>query len=818
MADKSHLLFRNPTEGVVTYRPLTRAVFPEQDETTPDYTLMQENFSAYRANLIRDRQRRHENRTLEILQHIDYIELHFFGPFDYERYANHYRADFGLVSVKFSKFNTVGLFAITDEGRFADFLDEIQSFVNAQGHTGELTYDVNIRYIREFYLLTSEKIKAFEQLQSTVLFNLVESEELLVNVILPIEDLLQQYLRQQNLRFSYNPSNRTIQVWDAALPVIETLIGNFDIIHSVNSSLTGIILPGPFGMPIRSFGFTVTPPPQNAPSIAILDTGVSDQTPLSAIIRNQNNQYDLAGGGSRVDNFDGLRGHGTAVASFAALGRKLIPDHIGAKTADAWIVSVKILREGSPRVSDVQILNTIRQVHTEQGTRIFVLTITETICKKTDECASAFAYSLDLLAHELDILIVISAGNVRYDQFFDIQTGAAIHHYPNDFLEDYTNIKSPAESMNNLSLGACAANFEDGINDGIALDGTFPAIYTSKFHYNFHDGLLNSKQRNNYIRKPDIIYNGGDWNATGNPDSTGLKHISARNGEFFLKNTGTSFSAPLIANIAAQICAQYPDLRMQTVKGLIINTANRPEVGDFLNALPETVQNHLLGYGIPDTNECLYSDDNSATMVLEDEISPDRIKSYNLNIPAYLLEKENRRTVLDVKMTLCFSFEPILNNQMAYCPIHIGFGLFKNLPLQATRSVPDEDGVEVIEDVGLNHNKSENIKIKTSGPGWSEDYYFRMKLLSNTQRLELVFNKDDIRGNDNKFKIAVNCLRHKLLTPGQRDHYNVSHKFSLVINVKERPLAGVLQGNMYNELMAINTLNVIADLEAEAEV
>lgn len=817
MPQRPHLFFRNPTEGVIEYRPLVRSVFKEENDEPADYSRMQENFEVYRTNLIRDRDAKHRARTIDIQQHIDYIQLHFFGPFDSEKFANYYRTHFGLVPVRFEKFNTVGLFAITNEDHFTEFLEELNIFINANNHIGELSYDVKIRYINEFYLLTNDKIISFTELHETVLLNLVESEELLLNLILPIETRLQEFLRDQDIVFSYNPINRTIQFWGISQDGVDAILNNFDIVHTVNSTLSGVIRPGPYGLVVRDFGFNVVPPIEGDPSIGILDTGVSEQTPLSTIILNRNDQYDLIGTGSRVDNFDGTRGHGTAVAGFAALGNKLIPDHDGAKNADAWIVSIKIFQEDRPRVADTRILDAIRRVNIDLNTKIFVLTISEQESKITDDSFSAFAYSLDRLAHELDILIFISSGNIHSKHFFDTVTGQAIHNYPSNFDQDYYNIKSPAESLNNMTVGACAANFEDGRIEGLAIDGSFPTIYTSKFHYNFHNGILNTRQKNKHLVKPDIIYNGGDWDENGDPSVVGLKYISARAGEFFLKNSGTSFSAPLMANLAARICKTYPTLRMQTVKALIISSAKYPELGDSFNAVPKEFINHLVGHGIPNLEECIYSDSNSVTMVLEDEILPDRMKAFELNVPDYLLDKANGSTVLDVKITMCFSFEPILSNQMAYCPIHISFGLFKNLPINATRSTPNEDGEEVIEYIGLNRNKTENIRIK-SGQSWSEDYYFKMKLLSNTQKLDLVYNKDDIRSNSNKFKLAVNCMRHKLLNPGQRDRYNIAHRFSLVINIKERPFRGSLSGDLYHELVAINTLNAIAELEAVAEV
>src|SRR5690606_8262674 len=112
-----------------------------------------------------------------------------------------------------------------------------------------------------------------------------------------------------------------------------------------------------------------------------------------------------------------------------------------------------------------------------------------------------------------------------------------------------------------------------------------------------------------------------------------------RIGEFFAKATGTSYSAPLIANLAAKILNVYPALRMQSVKALIINAASTPNLATFFDNLPKPVTHHILGYGIPEIKESIFSDDNSVTIVLEDEILPDRIKSYPIHIPEYLLTK-----------------------------------------------------------------------------------------------------------------------------------------------------------------------------------
>lgn len=817
MAEKKpHLHFRNPVEGTVQFKQRLRNVTQTNDGLPKYYDRMKDEFRTCISQFNADRAERIQNRSASItVPHIDYIKLTFFSSFDSEKFVPRYRQNFGLVPIKFDLFNTQAIFAIENETNFQSFFSDLQSFLNADEHTGELSYNVDVRFIKKFTLLTNREIKSYDNYYDVALFNLVDSEEIFTTHILPIEKGLLAYLTQQNIRHEIIFDNRTIQTWGISETEINNIISNFDIIHSVNSSLTGVIKPGAFNTPIRDFGFTLAPPQVNAETIGILDSGIANITALRDLIKNTNTEYDLKGSGSLIDNYDRGHGHGTGVAGLATFGSKLIPDHTGSKQADAWLISLKIFEENTPRSSDKAIIDLITQVNSDKGVRIFVLTVTEMTSKKKNESFSAFAYALDKLAHEKDILIFISSGNIGIDYFFD-NSNAPIHSYPLDFHHDYTNIKSPSESMNNISVGACAGNFETGINSGISLDKDFPAIYSSKFHYDFEAAGLSKNQSNKHVKKPDVIYYGGDFDSSLVTSDPGIKTFSARSGIFYDKAPGTSYSAPLVANIAACILNNYPSLRTQSVKALIINSAKHPKLGNSFDGLSKKALFNLIGHGIPNYEECIKSNDNSVTVILEDEISPDTIKSFEIKIPEYLLEKQNKQTVLDITATLCFSFEPILNNQMTYCPIHIGFGIFKNLPLEEVTNLVDENGVEKAEMTGINGNTTDEISFKPTQT-WSEDYYYKRKLLSNTQKVEWIYNKTDISDNGNVFKLAVNCKRHKLLSVVQKEKYNTPHKFSIVLNFKEKPLKKQFAGNLYNEMEAINDFNLITNLDNEGE-
>ena len=152
--------------------------------------------------------------------------------------------------------------------------------------------------------------------------------------------------------------------------------------------------------------------------------------------------------------------------------------------------------------------------------------------------------------------------------------------------------------------------------------------------------------------------------------------LSARPELGYILETGTSLSAPLTANLAAKILHEYPNINAQTVKALIINGASLNNI-----QFPKQIS-HLLnvtaGNGFVDVENSLFSNENKATLILEDIISDTDLKIYPVNFPTYLLKDDlgRKKGLVKVTATLCFSFEPLLNNQLSYNPIHMAFSFF----------------------------------------------------------------------------------------------------------------------------------------------
>ena len=813
--NKSHLFFRNPIEGVKKYSSPQRKVSSnsaEEDVTPKNYSLMQSEFASSLTNffLLKGVRDSHRNRSLNIPSTIDYIVMKFFDYFDSTIFENRYRVNFGLVPICYEDFNSIGLFAVDDQTLFQSFVSDLETFINLEDPSSSTNYNHDILFIKSFSFHSSTEIKQYQEPKELFILNLFDSIDLFTSKFLPILKSLESYLTERDINFSTDVPSNKIEIYNAPNNTIQEIIDNFDIIHTVNSPLAGIIRPSLFNMPVREFGFEITNSNDDLPIIGIIDTGISDQTPLAPLIINEDNEFDITGTNPKIDNAD----HGTGVAALAALGKSLYPAHIGQYTADAKLLSIKVLDDAEGQISEMAVISSIRSANHKYGVKIFVLTLGYINPLSDNSNISNYALSLDSLANELDILIFISTGNIRDIINYMYKPGSNKPiAYPNHYKSPDYNISSPADSMNNISCGAVSDNLEPFDNSCYARDKNYPASYTRKLNLNRRLSSFKSSRFSKHFMKPDCCCSAGDYADDTAINNTGLKVLSSRIGYYFDRSVGTSYSAPLLANLAAKILKTYPALsdNMQTVKAIILNSTYIPATGSLFENLDGIKLTDFIGKGIPDDFYSIYSDENRITLILEDSIFPEEIKAYSIQLPNYLQSLPHKKGVLEVKATLCFKFEPIPHNHLTYCPIHMAFGIFKNIPLESNIINSEEK----LEHHGINGSSTANFVFKES---WSQDYYFKPKILSNAQKMSFNISKQDLINESNGFKITINSKFHKLLNPIQKEEYNLANNFSLVISIREKPIANKISNSLYDEMILINDLEAITELEAEIEL
>jgi Subtilase family len=781
------------------YGPIDDEEEPENRD--PDYARMAQEFRGLLGNLRRDVLARvqQRNAALPVGEHIDYIQILFQSQFIISDFYGPWLSEFGLLGTHISKFGHEILFAVTDRRKFQFFMDQIDRFIQKySGGAPTIDYEEKVTFIQSFKLLTTADMLRFGSVVPIMNVQLIDDAALPHPQYTAIRNSLQQYLQDRGLLFRLRETTHHLEIEGATAAQIEEIAQNFDIVYQVTAALATVIRPSEFGQPQRSYGFEISNAAEDLPIIGIVDTGISNQTPLGAILIDDA-RFNLTATSPFLDEAD----HGTGVAALASLGRAPYASGFrGAVRADAKLLSIKILGADAGFLSQAAVVDLLYQAKARYPPiKVFVLTVCYETPKAVNEDYSTYAYALDQFAHQTDSIVFIctsnnnqaAADNIRYDL-----------HY---FAQDRTNLCPPAESMNNMTIGAAAGSLRPGAFLGVSDSGDFPALYSRKGHIDLA-ALFSAKKINKHYFKPDLIECGGDYefDAARQFFSQGLRAsmqiLSADQTQSFYDNIGTSYATPLSANPAAQVHGLYPGIRAQSIKALLINGASL-ELTPFPKP-QKKLQNRIAGHGLPNGLRSLYSNDNVITFLIEDLVTPEEVNIYPVHFPEYLttIDLGKSTGILRVTATLCFSFDPLLTHQLAYCPIYMGFSFFRN-----------QSGDEILA------SEKNTRSLLRNDLRWSQSARFVRKPAppSNVQKVSFLVSKDLLAKEGSTFKLAVNCRISRQLIPGTERAYQIPHPFSLTFTVEENLKPAKLTGRLYSEMLACNAIENIARIAAQAE-
>ena len=808
MANKSHLKFLNKEQlseiKDFKYNYGFETKTDDEDSKPKDYRrlalFLRRSLRRYNADI--EAKYDAKDDTLEIPHDIDYVLITFQGQFVISKYFDIYYTDFGLEAAAFYDFATHGLFAVVDREKFEDFITNVNNFISRElDDDQEAEYSNKVKYISSFKLLRTRDILKF-QLQDTggIVYLSLMDLPLFEKIKQDVLESLLAHFEINAIAFKYDSENDRIELHSATPDQIQKIIENFDIIESATCSAFTTVRPGEYNTSRREIRLHTLRVDEGLPIVGIIDTGISQESVLEPLIIDDSS-FSLAGHPFiDLSGWKGL-GHGTAVAGLVAFGKHNHRNNFeGDVIADARLLSIKISDKGNEYISELDLLKMLYDVKRKYPEiRLFTLTTCYSNCLNKNEAFSDYTYALDKFAYETNSLIFICTGNnnncINENTDYDLSY----------FHGDQTNLCTPADSLNNITVGAAADNLKEGAFLGAASGREFPALFTRKGHIDLTEFYDVKKTNKNYF-KPDVIESGGDIGFNVGTldwiDESAITLISARPEIGITHETGTSFSAPLVANLAAKIIKNYPALSNESVKALIINgasTAMIPFTGD-----EKKLANRVTGNGLVDEFKSLYSNENSATLILEDVIENGKIRIYPLNFPEYLVKddlgKKNR--LLKVTATLCFKFLPIKNNQLSYNPIHMAFSIFKNHSAEDIMKTDDQI----------------KSKLKTT-LSWSENGRHVSKPLpySNTQKITMLVNLANLENEANTFKLAIHAKLSEQIVGGIPPDYPTEFPFSIVLTIEETLKKNT--GKLYDEIQLVNSLEVIqeADLDAGLE-
>lgn len=409
--------------------------------------------------------------------------------------------------------------------------------------------------------------------------------------------------------------------------------------------------------------------------ICVLDTGVNNGHQLLQPVLSDENTLTVNTTWGTNDHEEGT-GHGTLMAGITAYGSLetvLSSSHNIPITHS--LCSVKILpppnQEGTPKElwGDITAQGISRaEIQNPDAVFIYCMAITSTDDVNRGR-PSSWSGEIDNLSYgggENQRLIIISAGNMK--NYYDLDD---LINYPD--LNLSTSIQNPSQSWNALTIGAYTnkvqvmdTDYEDYLplaNEGeLSPHSTTSLIWERKWPI-----------------KPDVVFEGG--NLLKSPSNTISSHedleilstsknISIRP---FDKINATSAATAQASWFASKIAYDYPDAWVETIRGLIIHSAEWNEAmksqlrirpnsrGDYNNLL------RTFGYGTPNLDKALYSRESSLTFIAQETIQPYLLEDsrgktkdihiYNLPWPEELLLSLGSIPV-KLKVTLSYFIEP----------------------------------------------------------------------------------------------------------------------------------------------------------------
>ena len=815
MANNKHVLLNNTQTNRPKFNRQRNAGGsnqPSDDEEQEIQPKMIQDFQ--KENLRRDnlsffslRRERNTNRSIQFPEVIDLIRIYFFSTFNNDLKQKFF-VGYGLSPIEYSHFNKTVMFEIVNERSFQNFSNHIQQAVDSSERTSYEGKPYNLIALILRFEFISDRSRTFTTTDNGILLTLISSAK---RIYTTQKQMLLNYLNEENAGLSYFDSNPDIiEVNTLSLEQRRLVARNFDIVKAITSTHVLKVRPGIYGTVRREYGFSIDIP-DNLTVVGIIDTGVNSLEPIRELM--MSTSYDHTNTGAFWDE----DGHGTLVAGLVILGDEFPSEVKDIYTAKAKILVIKAIHNNNDPINIPRILHDIRDAKRRHEVRLFNMSLNIPFAKDYNATYSQFAYELDKLAYEEDILIFISVGNLDPDYIRDLieVDPHPDHEYPTLFYKlnttspfhscRNTNISEPAESLNNISVGALAGNLESNDVSDITPNNISPAYYSRKFHFDYsqlvNNVALSKNHRNKHLNKPDLVFEGGDLFSY----ESGIEILRSPLSDaekFYGRSSGTSLSTPLVTSYAAEILNIYPTINTQTVKALLINAASyyrKSNLPDFRNST-EILLKSITGFGKPQKSRLLYSDDNSITFIIEKKIKNEQILCFPIYLPEYLKTAGNK---LKFDITLCYSFMPIKDNHLNYLPMHMSVNLIRNIDMNT-----------------ISDGKQEDYGIKGSF-SWSEDHFgLENRLFSNSQSMTRNLQPTDIVNVDGTVILGVRCLVKTEIPELPSYAVDIQHPFSVVVKITELPESKA-SNQLYSEMIACNTIENIgegsADLEAESE-
>ena len=413
-------------------------------------------------------------------------------------------------------------------------------------------------------------------------------------------------------------------------------------------------------------------------SVCLLDTGVNNGHPILEKIIKDSDCHTIETSRGVAD----IAGHGTSmagIAAFCTLEDKL--ESMDVIHAYHFLESVKMLDKPDDNPEELYGELTseaisLAEIENPEINRVICMAITAETGITQDGRPTSWSGAIDSIVSGADEedghhrLMVISAGNTTLSEMQecgDCRT-AVINH----------SVENPGQAWNAITVGAYTEL--DQIADPW-LDGYEPVAKAGDISPYTSTSMMWDYKK--WPIKPEIVLEGGNVAYSEKERfyteaddlsllTTGHQYLTGRPFEVIRMTSSATAQA---AWMAARIWKQYPDLWPETIRALLIHSAEwTPQMIHSVGGqerLDKTGYRRLLrtcGYGVPDLDKALWSASNSVNLILQDELQPylkkdngsisqNEMHIHTLPWPQELL-LAHEEMIVRMRVTLSYYIEP----------------------------------------------------------------------------------------------------------------------------------------------------------------
>lgn len=530
-------------------------------------------------------------------------------------------------------------------------------------------------------------------------------------------------------------------------------------------------------------------PEGDGPRVCLLDSGVTRAHPLLEPLMDEGDLHTVEPNWGVDDEVD----HGTGLAGLAAYGD--LTDALAsmdAITVSHRLESVKLVpaegaNEGDARHHAYLFMEGVArpEIAAPHCTRVFTSAVTASDYRDRGR-PSSWSAAVDSLAADADgagensRLFVLSAGNTR-----DVAAWAT---YPDCLATNL--VHDPGQAWNAITVGACTNKIDTQGHPSLSpiaeAGGLSPFTTTTQ------------TWDRAWPLKPDVVLEGGNAakDDLGASWMTSLSLLTTHNqplDRLFTTSNATSAASALCAGMAARIMAAYPHLRAETVRALLVHSAQWSDSMRemFLPAAPN--KDHYVnlirhcGWGEPSLERALWSAGDSLTLVVEDFVHPyqkvpGKVVTRDMNLHSLPWPKDElealQDTPVEMRVTLSYFVEPNPSARGVASKYHYPSHRLR-FDVQRPLDASTDQFIARLNAAALREDEGDGDPVNTSDPKW---------LLGGQRRHRGSLHQDVWNGTAAELAsrgfIAVYPAAGWWRTRPALERYGLPARYSLVVSIR----------------------------------